>query len=485
MRQKIKIFLKTLAAFFMISLLMVAMPVFAAETFFIKGTVEVPPTCQVTDTGGKVHTFPKESSEGGFLGICAIAAAKEQGLIDSFSFIDFGFGLFLDSINGVKTSDDWDLSWSIYHNGKLAPVGLADLAIENGDELLFLYSSYSTGEEFDKLLLHTSLSSGLSSSKSGGESNRRLGPIAHHNFNARKAIEYLAGRQLKDGSFGNPVFTDWAAIAFGAYNPEHEAAQDLKNYLINNPYPGESLGDPVLSFIRRAMALMALGVDPYFGTSVNYIEKIIEAFDGEQVGDPKLVNDDIFALLVLRKAGFEPSDRVVEKVTRFILQKQKEDGSWQGDVDMTAAAIQALSLIPDIQGTNDAITKAKVYLQRQQQIDGGFGNPESTSWALQAIAALGEDWEKWEKGENDPESYLFHLQRMDGSLLSPQPVWSTAYAAVAAMGKPWGDVLRSFKKDERTFSLVRVTLFNRVEDILQELKSYVEILQASIGSFSF
>lgn len=450
----------------------------AADPFFIEGAVEVKPGCEVTDTDGKVHTFPKEDSPGKFLGICAIVEAKDEDIINEFSFIDFGFGLFLDSINGVKTSGDWDMSWSLYHNGDSASVGLDSLKIAEGDTISLIYTSYSTGSEFDKLILHLSLFSDPPSSTGSVSS----AGVAQHSFSPEKAIKYLAGRQAVDGSIDNELFTDWAAIAFGAVSPEHEAVPALKNYFINNPDPGESLGPPVLSWTRRAMALMALGINPYSGTTINYIQKIVEAFDGEQIGDTKLVNDDIFALLVLRRAGFEPSDTIVQKTSNFILNNQKPDGSWPGGVDMTAAAIQTLSLVSDIEGTTDAIAKAKAYLQSQQQVDGGFGNPEATSWVLQAIAALGEDWKEWKKGENSPGSYLFHLQRMDGSLLSSQPVWSTAYAVPAAKGLPWGDILNFFQKEEVAARELKFPVLKRIAKAVGKLGEYIEILQAAVAA---
>lgn len=422
--------------------------VFAQEPFFIKGNVEVPAGCEITDTGGKLHVFPKESSPSGLLGICALPTAKTAGVISEFSFVDFGFGLFLNSINNVSTSPDWDLSWSLFHNGEFAQVGLADLAISGGDTLSFIYTSFSNGEEFDKLVLNI-----LSEPKPSSRIERGASPgVAAHNFSAEKAIHYLARSQATDGSFENPMFTDWSALAFAAYDLQHEAIPVLKNYLINNSDPGQSLGPSVLGHIRRAMALMALGINPYSGTAVNYIQEIVKEFDGNQIGDKALVNDDIFASLVLSKAGFDSSDQIMQKIVHFILNNQKPDGSWTGGVDMTSAAIQSLVLVSDIKEVPESLVKARTYLESQQQGDGGFGNADSTSWAMQAIAALGEDWRGWQKNGTSPGSYLFYLQRQDGSVLSVSPVWSTAYAVPGVLGKPWSEILQSFARQDLSFS---------------------------------
>lgn len=447
-----------------------------AENFFIEGQIIVPDSCQIKDAANNVHNFPKENSPSGFLGICAIFEAKESGLITNFEFIDFGFGLFLDSINGVRTSGDWDLSWSIYLNDEYAQVGLADLLVNNGDKLSFIYTSYSTGQEFDKLILHI-----LTEQNSSSASSQNSAGIADHYFSVEKAIRYLAENQRQDGSFGNPLFTDWVALAFSAYDINHPAVFGIKNYLISNPDPGESFGSPVLSFIRRAMALMALYVDPYYGTKINYIQKIVDSFDGKQIGSVDLVNDDIFALLVLRKAGFSLKDSIIQKTTDFILKNQKQNGSWEGSVDITAAALQSLSLVSDIKGVQEAMDKGKRYIINKQQDDGGFGNAESTSWALQSSFVFGEDWRNLKKNGNSPYSYLFYLQKIkEGYIISPSPIWSTAYVIPAALGKSWPDILHSFSMKDNKLDSVSVNQ-NLPQDNLLEISFELEQIKEKIA----
>ena len=470
---------KVISIFLILFGLLFSSNVFA---FDIEGSVEVPKNCEVIDTSGKLHSFPKENSPEGFLGVCAIVAAKTAGIINEFSFIDFGFGLFLDSINGVKTSSDWDLSWSLYKNGELASVGLADLVLQEGDVISLIYTSYSSGTEFDKLVLNISLASSSSS-------NNRVsaGVAVSRNPNVGKLIQFLISKQDPEGLIENPLFTDWTALAFSSYfsvyNPEHPNFISLKNYFLRNTDPGPSLGSPILSFIRRAMALMALGINPYSGTPVNYVQKIINSFDGNQVGDPELVNDDIFALLVLRKAGFDSTDEIVTATTKFILENQKPDGSFAGGVDMTAAAIQSLSLVSGVEGVSQALSKARTYLQSQQQEDGGFGNPDSTSWAMQAIVALGEDWRDWKKNNRAPGEYLLLLQKQDGSLDSPLPVWSSAFAVPAVYGKSWGMILNSFSKEEKKANLNPEEL-ERISKELVSIHEKALVLQEKISLLS-
>lgn len=95
---------------------------------------------------------------------------------------------------------------------------------------------------------------------------------------------------------------------------------------------------------RRAMAILALGKNPYDFNGVNYIEAILSEFDGDQFGETSLVNDDIFAIFPLSHAGYDSDDTEISNALDFIISKQKTNGSWENSVDVTAAAVQALSI---------------------------------------------------------------------------------------------------------------------------------------------
>lgn len=279
-------------------------------------------------------------------------------------------------------------------------------------------------------------------------------------FDVQKAVKFLEAQQKSDGSFGAPLFSDWVAVALGASQQDGIARDKLKSYLLQDSDPGNLLTDAE----RRAMALMALGIDPAQGTSTNYIKKILDGFDGTQFGDANLVNDDVFALLVLSKAGFHADARLAKDLA-FILSKQESDGSFARSPDMTAAAIQTISLFQgESDDINSAIGRAKQYLKLKQEKGGGFENVYATAWVLQAIFALKEVPQDWAKDDKTPLDVLASQQREDGSISSPQGgsvgandetpaspaggvenrIWATAYAVPAALGKPWGDILTSF-----------------------------------------
>lgn len=290
-------------------------------------------------------------------------------------------------------------------------------------------------------------SSATTTSQTGGGSSQE---ITHSVLNIPNALTFILGDQDLDGSFGAPYLTDWTAIAFSAAGPSANAKAKLSNYLLNNASGLYSVTD----YERRAMALEALNINPYSGTSVNYITPIIDAFDGTQIGIPS-DNDDIFALLPLKHAGFTPNDLIIQKETAYILSTQMADGSWDESPDMTAAALQALNSVSEISGVSSAISKAGKYLISKQDRAGGWGNPDSTSWVQTAINNLIETHSS-EFGTASawaslsglfPTDILAAAQMSDGGINVPSNrAWSTGYAIVAASGKSWLTILNSFSK---------------------------------------
>ena len=273
-------------------------------------------------------------------------------------------------------------------------------------------------------------------------------PLLHHALDVEAAVSFLLSHQNEDGSFGSSsMVSDWAAVALGSYpSLKIEQAKDaLKSYLIQDKAAGTLLTD----YERRAMALMALSINPYFGTKTNYIQKITDGFDGRQFGDANLVNDDIFALLVLLNAGYEASENIIAKTVIFILSFQQENGSF-GGVDMTAAAVQVLALVAGEKGVSDSLLHAKEYLKNQQENSGGFKNVYSTSWVMQAMAALGESKISWARNENTPGDYLYSQQAEDGGVEKENTlnnrIWASAYAIPAALQKTWASILQDFDK---------------------------------------
>jgi hypothetical protein len=265
--------------------------------------------------------------------------------------------------------------------------------------------------------------------------------------NIPSAFMYLVNHQNGDGSFITPFITDWSALAFALSDAPQAARQKLSGYLSSVPV---SLSSPT-DYERHAMALMALGINPYTGSTADDITPIVQAFDGTKIGDASLINNDIFGLIVLPHAGYTTSDSVIQKTTAYTISQQGANGSWSSSVDLTAAGIQALSPLSSLPGVAGALTKAESYLRTQQQADAGFGNSFSTSWVLGAIAARGESPVEWSVGTSTPRTALAALQQSDGSIdLATEDTnsrtWATAYALTALENRSWSSLLGNFTK---------------------------------------
>ena len=311
---------------------------------------------------------------------------------------------------------------------------------------------------------------------------------SHDTLNINKAVDFLSLHQQENGSvLDSPLLSDWTAMAFGAYEGVNFGREELRDYLLSNPNPGSSVTD----YERRAMALLALDINPYSGTDTNYIAKILDSFDGEQFGNPEFVNDDIFALFVLLRSGYTDTDPVIQSTVSFVVAAQWEDGSWDS-VDMTAAAVQALSLTPLNEGVSFALYQAKNYLKQAQEETGGFGNVYSTSWVLQALHVLEQDEIWWQKGNHTPGDYLYSMQAEDGGMneldtLSNR-IWATAYAVPASMEKTWGDILFSFGKPVGTEEILVLSeeieepslSFDEKQIILLRIKSELDVISQKV-----
>lgn len=263
-------------------------------------------------------------------------------------------------------------------------------------------------------------------------------------FSVSAAMSYLESVQNSNGSFGDAMYTDWAAFAIVAAGGSSTTKVKLIHYMEENSFLSSFLTDNE----RKSMALLALKQNPYDFAGENYIEAIISEFDGTQFGDDDLVNDDIFALIPLASSGYSNEDEIIYQDVAFIISEQKGNGSWENSIDLTAAAIQALDSFSSLDGVSDSIAQAGVYLENMQKNDGGWGSVYGTSWVLQSESVLGASWIK---NGNSGLDYLVHAQVADGAVLDlteslQNRIWATSYAIPAALGKSWNSILYNVKK---------------------------------------
>ncbi|MEW6611025.1 MAG: DUF4430 domain-containing protein [Patescibacteria group bacterium] len=253
-----------------------------------------------------------------------------------------------------------------------------------------------------------------------------------------RAIDYLKTKPA------NP----WTTMALIAAGETNVSTDHLKIVDTNSAITIEA---PML-------AIAASGNDPHTFTGEDLVAKLKNFHKDGQLGDPTLLNDDIFGILALSAAGEDHTDPVIQDSKTTILNAQYHDGSW-GDTNTTAAAIQAL-IEAGVAPAEEPVTTALVWLKSTQNGDGGFPyfwprNPytdepdssdsSSSAWVAYAIRKAGQDptstaWEKNGidildaiRGLQQPSGYFAHSSTFTDET-SFTPI-STAYAVIALADK--------------------------------------------------
>lgn len=217
-------------------------------------------------------------------------------------------------------------------------------------------------------------------------------------------------------------------------------------------------GEKAIDLEAPMLALASAGKDPRTFGSEDLTARLKSFYDGVQLGDANIVNDDIFGLLALRASGERSDDAVLVGIKNFILSEQNSDGGFSfavggaSDTNTTAAAIMALRAA-GVSASEGVMANAAAYLKGVQNVDGGFpydpksswgtaSDASSDAWVIMAVTALGEDGARWEKDGHTPASHLgtlkqeggFYLYQTGGEEDSFTPV-TTSYALLALSGK--------------------------------------------------
>ena len=304
---------------------------------------------------------------------------------------------------------------------------------------------------------------------SGSSGSKIYQPVPKSSFDIKRAFDFLSSQQKIDSSFGEDIYTDWATIALSS-NPEisRPNLDKLAIYFAKNKLNGTLLTD----YERHAMALMSLGMNPYYANSENYIEKITSSFDGAQFGDATQDNDDIFALIVLQNAGYTQDEKMIIDTINFILSKQKENGSWDENVDMTGAGMEAISVYKENEKVKTALDKARKFLE-EKKINGNWENISSTAWALQGILALDENT------KDSAREYFGENQDEDGSVKVDSiqnKIWQTSYVLTSLSGKTWNQIMQKFEKP-KIEPEIEIAQIPQKETIKAEEKKIVKVIK--------
>ena len=276
-----------------------------------------------------------------------------------------------------------------------------------------------------------------------------LAPARAEASEVSRAADWLVSVQNRDGGFGaspgddsGAEMTAWAMLGLEAVgrNPLDVARGGRTPVAFLRGHVGDlkSPGD----LARTIIALQGAGVDPRQFGGENLVGELLDKRrdNGSFEGWP---GSTAYGVIALR--GAEATGGL-EKSLSWLHKVQNDDGGW-GDVpgspstaDGTGAVMQALS--PDSKPARNGLS----YLRGAQRSGGGFPlggngavNTQSTAWAIQGILATGGDPSSFRRGGNSAPGYLSHQQAEDGhyrySKSSDQtPVWVTGQVLVAAAG---------------------------------------------------
>jgi energy-coupling factor transport system substrate-specific component len=221
-----------------------------------------------------------------------------------------------------------------------------------------------------------------------------------------------------------------------------------------NPLDVERGGHSPIDFLRDAritsatdlertiLALEGAGIDSRSFEGRDLVAQLRSKRSGDGSWEGQ-VNITAFGVLALRAAG----QGDVAKSAGWLRGAQNSNGGWGfapgrgSEADSTGAAMQALATAG---GSSSALSDGSRYLAQIQKGDGGWTlaggvvNSQSTTWAVQGLVAAHGSGSAISKGV----SYLAKRQARDGhytySGASDQtPVWVTAQALTAVHRRPF------------------------------------------------
>ncbi|HIH86627.1 MAG TPA: hypothetical protein HA304_01835, partial [Methanosarcinales archaeon] len=262
-------------------------------------------------------------------------------------------------------------------------------------------------------------------------------PLFDYTHNVGSALDFLNKSQHPTGAISGFPDSAWAALSITAAGEDPAAGRwqlnttwSLIYYLRGEPkdsISGQPSGTNPLAlsrandFARMILVTSAVGEDPTSFGDVNYLVMLKSFYDGQQFGDPDLVEDDALAILALISCGDNNANsaEMILNATSTIKDQQNDDKGWssiygKSDVKITSLVIQALIAAGENRDSQ-VISDALDYLKTEQEDNGGFSDARTTSYAIQAIIAAGQDPSTYLSNGKSPLDYLIDLQQDDGS----------------------------------------------------------------------
>ena len=262
------------------------------------------------------------------------------------------------------------------------------------------------------------------------------------------ARSWLLSAQNDDGGFGafkgddsSPGMTGWAMIGLQAagLNPRDAVTTGRSpvQYLRKHKKKIKSTGD----LERTILAIEGAGLDARDFDGADLVERLRnrQRKDGSF---ERQVNLTAFAILAQRAGGVSKGN--VGKAAKWLRSVQNNNGGWGStaeglsEPDSTGAALQALAAAP---GDNSKPSKLGArWLERNQRGDGGWAltpgatpNSQSTAWAIQGLEAAGRNPAEIREDGSSGLDFLRRRQSDKGFYAysddsDQTPVWVTAQA---------------------------------------------------------
>lgn len=257
---------------------------------------------------------------------------------------------------------------------------------------------------------------------------------------ALRGANWFRANQEESGSLG----TDWAMTALAAADINAaDVSTSLSDPSAQDFYLGEwqveGPGGGGTDAARGILSGVAGGIQPSRlsvsadATKGNLVARLAELFDGTQIGDPGLLNDDIFGVLALHQAG--APQEMLRRIVDYLRTKQLADGGWSwnsspaatADTDMTGSVLAAFCAAGVGTSDPDMVEALDLLHSLQDPATGGFiappesfgigVNTDTTSWVASGLIQCGVDPQgpEWTTDQGKtPFDYLVSLQRPDG-----------------------------------------------------------------------
>lgn len=204
--------------------------------------------------------------------------------------------------------------------------------------------------------------------------------------------------------------SDWEVLALLRSNQTIEDTAFAEEYYTGIQNKLKETGSPVLSGSetqltdnsKAILTLSAMGINCTDISGYNIVEPLSNIENIKVQG----INSAVYALMALDAGGYITSDSETRtKLIEYILSDQMENGAWafskiwspNGDVDITAMAVQSLApYVSANDSVKTAVEKAVNYLSQQQLENGGYTsygneNCETVAQVIIALTALGKD----------------------------------------------------------------------------------------------